>query len=487
REVHDGGRRGHPHGHGYHLAALQGRYPQHAGQGHEGGAHPAALVPAFPDGEDGHRPPGRQGHRRHRPRLLLRLALRIGRGRQRDPGGHVQCREASAAPVLHLRTGRPRGNARRRLQGDRPLLRSGQDREVPPQDAVARRQRIGREIMAEAFANATQILEPFRGVKKVTIEEYFTSGHRTCQGCESALVMKLMVKAAGPRTIVLGATGCMYVANTTYYTTPWVVPWMHTQLGSSGSAALGTAAGLKALMKKGKMKSEPINVIAFCGDGGGADMGLGAISATLTHKEYNSLILMYDNESYANTDIQLSGSTPYGANTTFSPPGTVKRLIHTRWKKNMAGMLAAGHPECRYVATVDASYAVEMMNKVRKALSIGGPTFIHSLDPCPKGWDYDPMLSHELGELAVECGVFPLYEVEDGVVRHYGKTKAIAEGRPRQPVRTYLRHQGRFAHFTEEDLEYFQSKVDEMWDKWEIPGVIPFRRAAAGKAALEVK
>ena len=97
--------------------------------------------------------------------------------------------------------------------------------------------------MAEVFANITQTLEPFRGVKKVTLEEYFTSGHRTCQGCESALVMKLMVKAAGPRTIVLGSTGCMYVANTTYYTTPWVVPWMHTQLGSSGAAALGTSAG----------------------------------------------------------------------------------------------------------------------------------------------------------------------------------------------------------------------------------------------------
>ena len=67
--------------------------------------------------------------------------------------------------------------------------------------------------------------------------------------------------------------------------------------------------------------------------------------------------------------------------------------MHKRWKKNMAGMMAAGHPECRYVATVCASYAVEMMNKVRRALTIGGPTFIHSLDPCPKGWDYDPMLS----------------------------------------------------------------------------------------------
>jgi pyruvate ferredoxin oxidoreductase beta subunit len=61
----------------------------------------------------------------------------------------------------------------------------------------------------------------------------------------------------------------MYVANTTYYSTSWVVPWMHTQLGSSGSAGLGTAAALKALMRKGKIKDEPINVIAFCGDGGG--------------------------------------------------------------------------------------------------------------------------------------------------------------------------------------------------------------------------
>ena len=74
--------------------------------------------------------------------------------------------------------------------------------------------------MPETYTNATQLLQDFKGVKKVSLEEYFTSGHRTCQGCESALVSRLMVKPAGPRTIVLGATGCMYVANTTYYTTP---------------------------------------------------------------------------------------------------------------------------------------------------------------------------------------------------------------------------------------------------------------------------
>jgi pyruvate ferredoxin oxidoreductase beta subunit len=323
----------------------------------------------------------------------------------------------------------------------------------------------------------TQKLDPFKGVKKIPLEEYFTSGHRTCQGCESSLVMKMMVKAAGPRTIVLGSTGCMYVANTTYYSTSWVVPWMHTQLGSSGSAALGAAAGLRSQMRKGKIKNEPINVIAFCGDGGGADMGLSAISATLTHPEYNCLILMYDNESYANTDIQLSGSTPYGAVTTFSPSGKTKRIMHHRWKKNMAGMLAAGHPTCRYVATVCMSYALHSMNAIRRALEIGGPTFVHSLDPCPKGWDYDPYLSHELGELAVNTGVWPLYEVEDGNLRLSGRTKLLAEKRiKRLPVRDYLLKQGRFAHFTNDDIDYFQSKIDEMWEKWLIPGVIPFRK-----------
>ncbi|MFQ5894195.1 MAG: thiamine pyrophosphate-dependent enzyme [Nitrospinota bacterium] len=324
----------------------------------------------------------------------------------------------------------------------------------------------------------TQKLDPVKNIRQIPlklVEEYFTSGHRTCQGCESALVMKLMAKAAGPRTIILGSTGCMYVANTTYYSTPWVVPWMHTQLGSSGSAATGTAAGLRALMRKGKMAKEPINIISFCGDGGGVDMGLSAISASLTHPEYNHLVLLYDNESYANTDIQVSGSSPWGAFSTFSPAGKKVRIMNRRWKKNFAPLLATGHPECRYVATGDASYPADLIDKVRKGLSIGGPTFIHTLDPCPKGWDYDPYYSHELGELAVETGLWPLYEIEDGKLRFTGPTARMVYGKkPRKPVREYLEKQGRFYHFTEEDFRHFQAKVDQMWEGWFIPGIIPF-------------
>src|SRR5438128_11160462 len=111
------------------------------------------------------------------------------------------------------------------------------------------------------MAVETTTLPQIKGVKDVPYDELFVSGHRTCQGCESALVMRHGVTASGPRTIVLGSTGCMYVASTTYYTTPWVVPGMHTQLGASGSTALGTAAGPKARRREGKTKSGTTHLI----------------------------------------------------------------------------------------------------------------------------------------------------------------------------------------------------------------------------------
>ena len=110
------------------------------------------------------------------------------------------------------------------------------------------------------------------------------------------------------------------------------------------------------------------------------------------------------------------------------------------------------------------------MNKVRKALAIGGPTFIHTFDPCPKGWDYHPKFSRELGELGVKSGIFPLYEIIDGQVNYtYDLRK-----KTRIPVRGYLEKQGRFAHLIDEDVDYIQGMVDKMWDEWEIPGVAPF-------------
>jgi pyruvate ferredoxin oxidoreductase beta subunit len=323
--------------------------------------------------------------------------------------------------------------------------------------------------MAIAPDKATD-LGRMRSVKQIPLEELYTSGHRTCQGCESATVMRGFVKAAGPRTIATGSTGCMYVANTSYMTTPWVIPWMHTQLGAGGSSAIGTAAAVRALKRKGKIKDEHINVISFCGDLGGGDMGIGGISSAL-QTDLDLLIILYDNESAANTDIQATGMTTYGAQTTFTPPGKKHRIMQRRWKKNVAAMLAVGHPTCRYVATSCATYPpMDLMNKVRKALAVGGPTFIHSFDPCPKGWDYNPRYSHEIGELGIRSGLMPIYEIHEGRLTY---THDARKGRV--PVREFIKRQGRFAHLIDEDIQYIQDRVDEMWTQWEVPGVAPLR------------
>ena len=224
-------------------------------------------------------------------------------------------------------------------------------------------------------------------------------------------------------------------------------------------------------IQKGKIADEHINVIAFCGDLGGGDMGLSGISGAL-QTDLDLLIILYDNESAANTDIQASGMTTYGAQTTFTPPGKQTRIMQKRWKKNVAPMLAVGHPTCRYVATASATYPpLDFHNKVRKALAIGGPTFIHTFDPCPKGWDYHPQYTRDIGELGIKSGIFPLYEIIDGKVTY----TYDARNKERTPVREYLVAQGRFAHLIDEDFDYIQSMVDSMWDEWEVPGVAPFK------------
>jgi len=229
---------------------------------------------------------------------------------------------------------------------------------------------------------------------------------------------------------------------------------MHTQLGAIGSAAVGTAAGLRALMRKGKIPEEKINVVGLGGDGGTMDMGLSSLSGAMT-QDQDLLIVLYDNESYANTGIQASSLTPWGANTTFTPPGTIEkyRIGNPRHKKNAAQLIAAGHPDVKYVATASVAYPQDLISKVKKALAKGGPTFIHLLAPCPKGWRFPEDKTIDIGKLSVETGMWKLYEIVDGERR---ETYEPSEFRP---VKEYIREQDRFSHLTDEDIEKIQDEL----------------------------
>jgi pyruvate ferredoxin oxidoreductase beta subunit len=237
--------------------------------------------------------------------------------------------------------------------------------------------------------------------------------------------------------------------------TSWDVPWIHTLFENTAAVASGIEAGLKAINRKGRGPSQKVQVVAFAGDGGTADIGIQALSGAL-ERRHNFLYICVDNEAYMNTGIQRSSATPYGASTTTSPSGK-ESIGQVTWKKNMPAIVAAHN--IPYIATACPSYPFDLMDKVAKGAAIDGPAYIHILSVCPIGWRSASDLSIRIGRLAVETGIFPLYEVENGEYKlsvHPPKLK---------PVQDYLKLQGRFRHLSEETVTEIQRRVDKEYAK----------------------
>ncbi|HEX9897546.1 MAG TPA: pyruvate synthase subunit PorB [Dehalococcoidales bacterium] len=279
--------------------------------------------------------------------------------------------------------------------------------------------------------------------------EGFAPGHRACIGCGEALAVRLATKAAGENIIVANATGCMEVVSTQLPASAWRMPWIHTLFENTAAVASGVESALKVLERKGKRPAKGTKVIAMAGDGGTSDIGLQALSGAL-ERYHDLLYICFDNEAYMNTGIQRSSATPFGASTTTSPAGK-KSIGQKTWKKNMPAIAVAHN--IPYVATACHSYPFDMMDKVKKGLAVNGPAYIHVLSVCPTGWRSAPDLSVRLGRLAVESGVFPLYEVEGG------KYKLTVDISPLRPVQDYLSTQGRFRHLSDDMVKEIQARV----------------------------
>lgn len=286
-------------------------------------------------------------------------------------------------------------------------------------------------------------------------KEYLVPGHRACQGCAEALALRLVVKALGRNNIIASATGCMEIFSSPLPLTSWDVPWMHVAFENAAAVASGIEAGIKALMRKGRIPRRRITIMAMAGDGGTSDIGLQALSGAM-ERGHDFVYVCFDNEAYMNTGIQRSSATPFGASTTTSPAGKVV-AGQTSWKKNMPEIAAAHN--IPYVATACTSYPFDLMEKVKRAAAIKGPAYVHVLSVCPTGWRIPPQLAIHAGRLAVETGMFPLYEVEQG---RYRLNVDFPELRP---IEEYLKIQGRFRHLTPEMIVEIQQRVREEYEK----------------------
>ncbi len=290
--------------------------------------------------------------------------------------------------------------------------------------------------------------------KLVTKGEYIASGHRACSGCGEVLAVRYVCKALGRNTIISNATGCMEIISSPLPESAWEVPWIHTLFENASAVASGIESGIKALKRKHGYTKE-VKVVAMGGDGGTADIGLQSLSGAL-ERGHDFLYVCYDNEAYMNTGIQRSSETPFGASTTTEPAGKKSMGQHT-WKKNMPAIAAAHN--IPYVATSCSSYPFDIMAKVEKAVKIKGPSYIHILSVCPTGWRCPSRQTIKVGRLAVETGIFPMYEIENG------QYKLNIDLPHLRPVEDYLKMQGRYRHLTREHTAEIQFRVVEEYNK----------------------
>lgn len=305
------------------------------------------------------------------------------------------------------------------------------------------------EEIARRTARAAGEQKPVFAIKDIDSEDFISAGTFACSGCQPVLGIKLALKALGKNTIMVNSSGCMTLT-ATYPFTPYKVPWVHNAIENADSTASGIFMGLK---RKGLEKK--VNLIVYAGDGATYDIGFQALSGMFDRYE-NVIHVCYNNELFANTGYQRTAATPLFARTTTTPVEKKARgnLIP---RKHMAKiMLAHDSP---YVATACTAYPIDFMKKLQKASKIYGPKYIELLAPCIPGWVLGTEQGRKTGELSVQSGLWPLYEIEDGKFSVSMQPKMI-------PVREALKAQGRYSHLTDEEIEEIQEMVNKEWESY---------------------
>ena len=268
------------------------------------------------------------------------------------------------------------------------------------------------------------------------------SGHAACPGCIEALSLRHVLRALGPDTVAVIPPSCLAIMAGPQPLSGLRIPVYQPPLASSAASASGLRRALDARGRK------DTRVVVFAGDGGTYDIGLQCLSSAAERNE-NILYVCFDNEGYMNTGAQKSSSTPHFARTGSTPAGKPSR------KKNLTAIMAAH--EIPYAATASCGFLPDLLRKVEKAKAIRGFRLITLLVPCLDGWGVPEDQGIALARLAVQTGVFPLYEVEDG--HRY----TLNEPHKTRPVRDYLQVQRRYRDLDEGAVQTLQREVDEGW------------------------
>jgi len=244
------------------------------------------------------------------------------------------------------------------------------------------------------------LIHEFKDMKASESECLLRPGNTNCGGCSMSTALTMLGRALEGENYVLVIPACCGIVTAgAFPTSSYGVP----VVASTFASAPAYASGVSAVMELNK---EQNHVICWAGDGGTYDIGMATLSAAAERND-NLIYICYDNEIYGNTGGQRSSATPMAAKTTTTPGGKPEG------KKQIIEILAAHHVP--YAATLSIAHPEDFREKIQKALRMKGFRFFLAHSPCPTGWKSEPSESIELVSLAVRSGIFPLYEVFDGL------------------------------------------------------------------------
>jgi len=266
-------------------------------------------------------------------------------------------------------------------------------------------------------------------------------GNTNCAGCGMSLGLQMIEQALDGEVPMLVIPACCgIVAAGAFPTTAFGAP----VAASTFASAAAVATGLSVVAQ---LNAETHPTMCWTGDGGTYDIGIATVSGAAERND-DIMYFCYDNEIYSNTGGQRSGATPEGVKTTTTPFGKVER------KKDMMAIMAAHH--IPYAATLSVAHRDDFIRKVRTARALRGFRFLLMLSPCPTGWKSEPDESIDLIRYAVGCGLFPVYEVFDGV--RY-RINFRPDG---TPLEEYTSRQRRYKSETI-DPQHIQQAIDAQW------------------------
>lgn len=278
--------------------------------------------------------------------------------------------------------------------------------------------------------------------------EVLLPGNMACAGCGFTIAYRSAISAVKNPIVVIPAC-CAAVVESAHPNVSYAVNTVNIAFAAHASTASGIA---RAKQKRG----EEATVIVWSGDGGSYDIGFATISGAAERNE-DMIHICYDNGFYGNTGAQRSGATPRGAVTTTTPAGKEEK------RKSLARIMMMH--DIPYIATASSGYPRDLYAKVRRASEIKGFKFILIDCPCPTGWDYDPKLTVDLAKKAVESGLFPLYEYENGKLTFNGKSKILAKDwSKRIPLQEFLKPQGRFKRMKDETIALLEQDIENEWN-----------------------